>query len=291
MKKILSIFILLPVLFLHGCYAKTSNAQVVATTRPVYDFTVLLCQNTDITVDLLVTENISCLHDYTLQVSHMRAIESAEAVVLSGAGLEDFLSDALVGANAVIDSSLNVPTLCGGHEHEHIHEEHHHDEDPHIWLSISNARIMAENICSGLSSLFPQHRESFQANLNNLNRSLDELDCYGKQQLSELQNKDIITFHDGFGYFADYWDLHILHSLEEESGSEASAGELKELIGLVRENTVPAIFVEENGSISAAQVVSRETGVKIFTLNMGMSDMNYLETMYHNIDIIKEALE
>ena len=289
MKIKISILLLLCAL-LCGCTSGKASAQVVATTRPVYDFTTFLCRDTDITVDLLVTENVSCLHDYTLQVRQMRAIEGAQVVVLSGTGLEDFLTDALCSANAVIDSSEGIALLCAEHDHDHGDDGHHHEQDPHIWLSVSNAGIMTENICNGLIEQFPQHRDTLLENLEKLQGAFSELEAYGQQALSSLKSRELITFHDGFGYFADYWGLSILHSLEEEAGSEASAGQLKELITLVRQNDIPAIFVEENGSASAAQIISAETGTRIYALNMGMSDKNYFESMYQNIDTIKEAL-
>lgn len=289
-KTFLSIIILLSAILLFGCSAQNESVQVVATTKPVYDFTVFLCQDTGIEVSLLVTENLSCLHDYTLQVRQMRAIESAEVIIMNGAGLEDFLADILQTKQSIIDASQGIELLCGGHTHVEDHNDHHHENDPHIWLNLSNAKQMASNISTGLISLYPKHKDTILQNLSALNLKFDELDAYGKDAISNLKKKDLITFHDGFAYFAEYWDLHILHSLEEESGSEASAAELKELIGLVQSNNLPAIFVEENGSTSASKVISSETGAKIFTLNMAMGEKDYFESMYQNIDNIKEAL-
>ena len=289
-KTFLSIIILLSAIILFGCSAQNESVQVVATTKPVYDFTAFLCQDTGIEVSLLVTENLSCLHDYTLQVRQMRAIESAEVIIMNGAGLEDFLADVLQTKQSIIDASQGIELLCGGHTHEEDHNDHHHENDPHIWLNLSNAKQMVSNISNGLISLYPQHKDTILQNLSALNLKFEELDAYGKHALSNLKEKDLITFHDGFAYFAEYWDLHILHSLEEESGSEASAEELKELIGLVQSNNLPAIFVEENGSTSASKVISSETCAKIFTLNMAIGEKDYFESMYQNIDNIKEAL-
>ena len=78
--------------------------------------------------------------------------------------------------------------------------------------------------------------------------------------------------------------------MEEESGSEASAAELKHLITLVREHNLPAIFTERSGSTSAAGVIAAETGAKVFALDMAMAGNSYFEAMYHNIDTVKEAL-
>ena len=100
----------------------------------------------------------------------------------------------------------------------------------------------------------------------------------------------MITFHDGFAYFADAFGLHILEAIEEESGSEASAKELIRLIEETEHHGLPAVFTELNGSPSAAQVISRETGAKVFALDMAMAGDSYFEAMYRNIDTIKEAL-
>ena len=92
-----------------------------------------------------------------------------------------------------------------------------------------------------------------------------------------------------FAYLAHAFDLTIAAAIEEESGSEASAKELIELIELVQSHGVPAIFAEVNGSVSAPGIISRETGVSVHQLNMGMEG-NYFEIMRYNIDTLKEAL-
>lgn len=296
MKRILILF-LLAALLTCGCSNASSGAQIAATTLPVYDFTSRLCQGTDLEVVRLVTESVSCLHDYTLQVSQMRAIEEAELIVMNGAGLEAFLDDALTDARKVLDASAGIALLCPGevHGHEndaHDHDHgHSHDQDSHIWLSPENAKIMARNICTGLQASYPEYAHIFSANLQTLTAELDALQQYGDDTLAQLGCRELITFHDGFAYFAESFGLTILEAVEEESGSEASAQELIELIEMVREHELPAIFVEANGSVSAASIISAETGAEVFTLDMAMASDSYFDAMYRNIDTIKEALE
>ena len=282
-------------LLLPGC-SKTPQCQIAATTLPVYQFTLRLCEGTGITVTRLVTESISCLHDYSLSVSQVKALEAAELTVISGAGLEESMEDILHKSIRIIDSSDGVHVLpCEdeGHEHEgHEHEEHghHHEEDPHIWLSPENAGIMARNICKGLCDYAPEHRSVFESNLALLLDDLSALEAYGKEQLAELSCRELMTFHDGFGHFAKAFDLHIVRAIEEESGSEASAQELKDMISCVREHRLPALFTERSGSVSAADIIAAETGAKVYALDMSIAGNDYFTAMYHNIDTIKEAL-
>lgn len=277
-----------------GCAPKADYAPIAATTLPVWDFTSRLCQDTPLAVTRLVTEQVSCLHDYSLNVRQVKAAEAAQVVIISGAGLEDFLDDLLLDV-PTIDASQGISLLHSGEGHEeeeHHHEEdgHHHEEDPHIWLSPENAQVMAKNICEGLSRQYPDYEDTFRANLGKLLSQLEALQSYGEEQLSGLQCRELIPFHDGFSYFAQAFHLTILESVEEESGSEASAKDLIHLTELVRTHDLPAIFTEVSGSDSAARVIARETGCKVYALDMAMSGSSYFEAMYHNIDTIREAL-
>ena len=295
MKRSMIVLGLIASLFLpvlSGCSKDTPPAQVAATTLPVYDFTSRICADTPVTVTRLVTEQVSCLHDYSLNVRQVRAAEAAQVIVISGAGLEDFLGDLLEDEN-LVDASAGIPLICPeeGHDHDHEEDGHHHEQDPHIWLSPANARQMARNIFDGLSRCYPEYADTMEENLTGLLADLDALESYGREQLEVLSSRELITFHDGFSYFAQAFDLTILEAIEEESGSEASAKELIHLITLTREHSLKAVFTEKTGSVSAAGILSRETGCPVYSLDMAMSGDSYFEAMYHNIDTIKEALQ
>ncbi len=291
MKRLLRFIALLIVsVGLFGCATIQNNAQVAATTLPVYEFTERICHGTDIEVARLITENVSCLHDYTLQTSQMRTIENAQIVVTSGAGLEDFLEDVFEHTDNTIDASVGIEIYCDEDTHKEDHK-HDHPGDPHIWLSPANAIIMAQNICNGLTEVYPQHKTIFESNLTLLTEDLEKLRTYADEQLNSLENRNIITFHDGFSYMADAFGLNIVHVVEEESGSESSAAELIEIINSASSNNVNAIFTEQNGSDAAAKIIAAETGLLIYQLDMAMSGDSYFEAMYHNIDTLKEALK
>ena len=295
MKKTTAPILLLLLALLTGCAQQQPYAPVAATTLPVYEFTAALCEDTSVTVTRLITEEVSCLHDYSLNVRQVKAAEAAELIVISGAGLEEFMEDILLDKPSV-DASAGIPLLTPeAHSHDHdAHEEqegHHHDQDPHIWLSPENAMIMAQNICRGLSDAYPGEAPVFQKNLQALLSRLEQLDAYGRETLAELSCRDLITFHDGFSYLAHSYGLHILEAVEEESGSEASARELIHLIEEVEHHSLPAIFTERSGAESAASIISRETGTKQYVLDMAMAGDSYFDAMYHNIDTLKEALQ
>ena len=294
MLRLLKIIpIILVILLLTACTAEpVEPGGIAATTAPVAQFAEAIISGTGLQVHPIITDSVSCLHDYSLSVRQMELVEHSAVVLVSGAGLEESLEDALASAKAILDCSEGIVLKdMEGHDHSHEEHGHHHEDDPHIWLDPLRAVQMAENICSGLSTLYPEHKDTFRTNTDGLILRLTELHTYGQAAFSRLSCRELITFHDGFGYLADAYDLKLLAAIEEESGSEASAKDLTKMVHLVREHELPAIFTEINGSPSAAAVIRAETGVGSFALDMAMGGIDYFEAMTHNFDTLKEALQ
>lgn len=321
MKKRL-IFLLLSLFLLAGCSSGApasgsgeDTLTVVATTYPVYLFATAVTEGVEgIEVDRLDTGSTSCLHDYTLSVNDMKKIEGADVIALSGAGLEEFMEDALAASDAwVIDCSEGVELLenLSHHhdEHDHSHEGHDHGHfDPHYWMDPNNAVLMLENVANRMKELDPEHSQCFETNLT---AAIDLL-AEGKQDFADgmmnvaatghtsldsvCTHTEIITFHDGFQYFVRAIDLELLESIEEEAGSEASAREIVEISELVKEHQIPAIFTEVNGSDATAKAIARETGCQVYALDMIMSGEGggiqpYINAMIANIQTVAEAMK
>ena len=294
MKKLIAPLCAL-VLLLSAC-GQPAPAQdedtlhIVATTYPVYLFTTAVTEGAEgVEVSLLVNQQTSCLHDYTLTVSDMKAIEGADVIVMNGAGLEDFMDDALSASDAtVIDCSAGMDLLPA-----QGHEGHDHDTeyDPHIWMDPANAQVMLGTIADQLGQITGQ---DLQASCAAVQQQVEEAAQQWKEQLTTLSAPKLITFHDGFQYFSRSFGLELLKAIEEEEGSEASAQEIQEIVSLVEQYQLPAIFTEVNGSESTAQAISRECGCGVYQLNMIMSGdgtgiQPYLDAMQNNIDTIVEA--
>lgn len=306
MKKLLAAACMLGLL-LTACGAPAATEteddgtlHVLATTYPVYLFTTAVTEGAEnVEVSLLVNQPVSCLHDYTLTVTDMKAIEGADVIVRNGAGLEDFMDDALAASEgAVIDCSAGLELLPAmGHEgHDHDTEY-----DPHIWMDPERADQMVRNIGAGLADADPEQAEQYMENAQTAGFTLYNLkmvlrECIASDQSDlQLPHRELITFHDGFQYFAEAFDLDLLKAIEEEEGSEASAAEIKEIVGLVQDYDIPAIFTEKNGSDATAQTIARETGCEVFQLDMIMSgdgtDLSaYEEAISKNVETIVNAL-
>ncbi len=312
MKHKLFCLILAAFLLLPGCGSSSAKSEdestikAAATTYPVYLLAQAVTDGVDgISVSLVIDQQVSCLHDYTLTMRDMEAVERADVLLINGAGLEDFLDDVLDGRNT-IDCSTGISLLSSeeeheegqeedsDHDHDHDHEDgHHHDQDPHIWMDPRNAAVMAQNLAEGLAQIDPDHADAYRANADAITADLTD---FRQELLDRLEGKNInlITFHDGFGYFAESFGMHLLAAVEEEEGSEASAKTIVEITQLVNEHQLPAIFTEVNGSDATAKAIARECDIQIYPLSMCMSGNGgglaaYKAVIQSNIETILEA--
>ena len=284
MKKTFLLCILTALLALPSCAPAEGESRmtVVCTTYPIYLFASSVTQGVDgVEVARLDTGSTSCLHDYTLSMEDMKKLERADVIALNGAGLEEFLEDALQTSDAaVIDCSEGVELLedlSHHHEEGEDHDGHDHGHwDPHYWMDPRRAAQMVGNLEAGLSALDPDNEQNYAQNsfvtrgllIARDNNARELLDQYGTRH--GTHPLELITFHDGFQYFADAYGLTLLTSIEEEAGSEASAHEIVEITELVKEHDIPVIFTEVNGSDATAKAISRETGCQVAQLTMLM---------------------
>ena len=243
--------------------------------------TAALLEGTGLSCGLVVTESVSCLHDYTLTVSQMEKLGQADVVVLNGLGLEDFMADALRTAKHTITASSGVETLPG-----------EDGEDPHIWLDPMNCVQMCRNIAAGLAELYPDKQAVIEQNLSAVTAEYEAAQAYGEDALKDLSCRALVTFHDGFSYFARAFGLTIAAAMEIEEGSEPSAKEIESVVRLVEDERIPAVFCEENGEQQTAGTVAKQTGAGLFALTMGMDGGagGCTDAICHNIDTIREAL-
>lgn len=291
------------------------DRQLLATTYPVYLFASEVTRGAEgVMVSLMIDQPVSCLHDYTLTVQDMKALEKADVILLNGAGLEEAMEDALdtVSATPQIDCSQSIQLLEGAaHDHDHAYEDHDdheedaasaghdhdHEDDPHIWMDPQRACAMIENLAQGLAQWDPANAALYETNARLATEQIAQAYDLMQTSLEGLPCRELITFHDGFAYFAESFDLEILRAIEEEAGSEASAKEVAGIVEEIKYHHLPAIFTEANGAAATAEMIQRECGVAIFQLDLMMSrrqDLTpgvaaYLDLLQTNVTTLREA--
>lgn len=305
-RKTVAIILVAVLVALSGCSALPDSGQeavIAASFYPVYIFTLNLVEGIEgVQVMCMAEQNVGCLHDYTLTSRDARIVDDADVLVINGAGMELFVEDIYNTAEGltVIDSSEGVELLCGdGHGEEHHgdeeHGDHFHENNSHIWMSVENAKLQVLNIKNGLVEKFPEYSEQIEKNYSDYISRLHKLSDEISSASETVKGAPVMTFHDAYAYLAKDMGFHIAGTVESDEGGEPSAKELAHLSDEINENNVKALFIEPQYAGSAAEILSRETGVKIYTLNPVIKgdavNTAYEDIMRDNIKIIVEAVK
>ncbi|MGE4374061.1 MAG: metal ABC transporter substrate-binding protein [Xanthobacter sp.] len=154
------------------------------------------------------------------------------------------------------------------HDHDqHKHEGHHHHGglDPHAWQSVSNAKIYIANIRDALIAADPAGKATYTTNAAAYDARLDALDAEVKQAISTIpaDHRRIITSHDAFGYFADTYGVAFISPEGVSTESEASAKDVARIIRQIKEDKIPAVFIENVSDPRLMERIAKETGAKV----------------------------
>ena len=306
MKRILSALLCAAVCLtgFSGCGTPAKESSRLKLLASFYPIAIMALNITDgvegVAVESMAQQQTGCLHDFQMTTADMKKEETADAFLINGAGMEGFLdkiSDQLPEL-PVIDSSTGIPLIASGEDHHHDGGEgHDHDQEdynPHLWVSITNCMEQVRNLSEGIIALDPEHEAEYRENTETYLEKLSALRDKMHSALDHVKNKDIITFHEAFPYFAEEFGLHIAAVINREPDSQPSAKELADTIRLVRETGVKALFVEPLYPETSADIIAAETGAQVYVLDPAVSgewDKNaYLTAMESNLQVLEQAL-
>ena len=305
MKKcrlLLCLLLVLSLMPLCGCSAGGEEITVVASFYPVY----ILAQNVvkdveNLTLTCMTAPATGCLHDYQLLTSDMRALSGARAFLINGAGMESFLPDVMAQFPAlpIIDCSQHVPLIADDDDAPEEAEEngHHHGEgwNAHIWLDPQNAILMVENIRDGLAALLPEQAEKISQNAAAYTAELEKLDQELRGAIALLPQRQIVTFHEAFSYFAKAYGLQVVAVVTLEPEEPLSPKMLKHVVQAVQEAGCPPLFSEPQYENAALKTISEETGAKIYELDPLVTGDGawtaYQDGMRKNLEVLQSALQ
>jgi len=280
-----AVIIAFALLGLGGASAKP--LEILTSFYPMYVSTLNVAGDIPgVEVACLTEPFVGCLHDYSLTAGDMKKLARADIFVANGAGMESFVDKAVKQSPSlkVVEASKGMKLAF--------------EDNPHVWVGITGAIQQVKNIAAGLAKADPEHAGQYRANAAAYLVQLEKLRTEMHAALDGLKNRDIITFHEAFPYFAREFKLNIAGVIEREPGSEPNARELAETIDLVKKQKVHALFAEPQYSAKSAKVIERETGVPVSVLDPvvtgprepAMARDAYLDAMQKNLDVLRKAL-
>lgn len=284
---------------------KDDKLTIVTSFYPVYISTINVVKDIpNVEVINMTKPQTGCLHDYELTPEDLKTIEKADVFIANGAGMESFL-DKVISNNKnmkVIEASEGIELLSSDEEHNHENDSHDHEhesENGHVWVSVSNAIDQVENIADELSEIDKDNEASYIKNSEEYIAKLDTLRTDIHTGLDNIKNKDIVTFHESFSYFAEEFDLNIVAGINvEPDTAELPAKKREEIISIVKDHNIKALFTEPQYDYKFIDNIASETGAKLYKIDPIVTGDatkdahdDYINKMRENLKIIEEALK
>ena len=298
-KKVLALLLITASILISGCNTNESqlsvsdsqadnNLTIVTSFYPMY----IMAKN--ITADVpgvklinLTAPQTGCLHDYQLTPDDVKTLQKADIFIVNGAGSESFMDKVTAQ-----QKQLKIITATQGMKL--INNTGQTDPNPHIWVSIAGAIQEVKNISRQLSELDPARSLQYEQNSAAYIAKLEKLRKEMHAELDKLPQRNIVSFHEAFPYFAEEFNMNIVAVVEREPGSEPSAREITETIEIVKAAKTPALFVEPQYPSDSAEVIAKETGARVYVLDPAVTGSDdpdaYLNIMKNNLVALKEAL-
>jgi zinc transport system substrate-binding protein len=291
--------------------------KVGATIFPIYDLAKNIAGD-EFEVVLLLPAGASP-HTFDPRPSLLKDLQGAQTVFAVGNGLDtwsDIVTESLDIPVVTVDHDVVLrATVEAGyddhdeHEEDHVeesHDDHEEDEheddhsghshgpiDPHYWLSIHNAEQIVMNIAEELSALDTENESLYMERAQNYAEQLEQLDEELQAQVVGITDRNIISLHDAWYYFADEFGLTIVGTFEPSAGKEPTPQYLAHLEEEVEENNVTVLFMEPQLSTRSIQSFANDHSLSIAILDpLGGADgrNSYINLMRYNVAQVVDAL-
>ena len=263
-----------------------------------------------VSVSMLVGPNGDA-HVYQPTPQDIRTLAQSKLLVSNGLGFEGWLerldsASGFKGVKVVASQGIQPRHMAEeeeeGSEHEHEAEGHHHHGglDPHAWNDPANVLVYVDNIVRGLSQVDPEHANLYQQNAARYKAQLQKLDADYRARFAQLpaERRRAITSHDAFGYLAQAYQLTLIGAQGLSTESEPSAAMIAGLIRQIRDEKIPALFIENISNPTLIQQIERETqarvGGELYSDALspaGGAAASYQAMLEHNLSTLLAALE
>lgn len=296
-KLIILFFIIFSLLLIPAFLIKkqytppNTKIKIITTLFPLYDFAKNIVKG-KANVYLILPHGTEP-HSYEPKFSDIIKINKANILIYTNKYMEPWIEDILKGINnknlLVIDTSKGINF---NYENKQL--------DPHIWLDISNAKIMANNILNGLINIDPHNKNYYIKNSIHYINKLDSLDKEYTKTLNKRKKHIIISSgHNAFNYLSKKYDFKCIAPLSLSPDSEPSPKKISQIISLIKIHKIKYIYYEELLDPKLAKVISKETGIKLLMLNAAHNikkselenNVDYILIMQNNLKNLKIGLE
>lgn len=234
----------------------------------------------------------SDVHVYTPPPADAKRVAEAKLVIVNGLGLEGWLPRLVQSSGSkatVVTASAGIAPLKLGS-----------GADPHAWQSVPNARVYVTDIANALAAADPDDADFFRTRAKAYLEKLETLDREIREAVARIppDRRKVISTHDAFGYFSAEYGIQFIAPLGVSTETEPSARDIAAIIGQIKAQKIPAVFLENISDDRLIRRIAAETGSKVggTLISDGLTGEKgaaptYIDMVRHNIKALTSALD
>lgn len=234
----------------------------------------------------------SDVHVYTPAPADAKRVADAQLVIVNGLGLEGWLPRLAQSSGSkatIVTASAGIAPLKLGSA-----------ADPHAWQSVPNAKIYVADIANALAAADPNDAELFRTQAKAYLEKLEALDREVREAVAKIpaERRKVISTHNAFGYFTAEYGVQFVAPQGVSTETEPSARDVASIIGQIKAQRIPAVFLENISDDRLIRRIAAETGAKVggTLISDGLTGEKgpaptYIDMVRHNIKALTSALD
>ncbi|HDZ81735.1 MAG TPA: zinc transporter [Roseobacter sp.] len=268
--------------------AQAEVPRVATDIAPVHSLVAMVMEGVG-TPDLIIPSGATP-HSYAMRPSEARALAQSDMIIWVGPALTPWLADLInslaqnaqsielmaVAGTRLLENRTGVAFEADAHDDDAAQEpvssgqgpartssahdgDDEHAEggfDPHVWLDPENAKLWLGTIADALSARDQDNAASYAANAIKGAKRLDDLQTLLQAQLTPLQGRPFVVFHDAYHYFEARFGVEARAAISLSDGAAPSAARMAEVKSVVGQTDATCVFTEPQfnpGLIAALQ--------------------------------------
>ena len=217
---------------------KSKGAVVVASNNPLYFFASRIAEGVDVAPKIVFPDINGDPTFWIPNAEQIQLLQSADVVILNGAGAEPWLDLITINQRRLLDTSVNITDRLipfeGAVAHQHGPEgEHSHQGTAFTtWLDPQLAIQQSQALTNALIKLAPAGEAQFRENMAKLEQELIELDSQLADVFARLGVRPVLFSHPVYQYLGRRYGINgqSMHWEPDEEPSISAWIELRQTL-------------------------------------------------------------
>ncbi len=276
---------------------ESKNALVVTSNYPLYFFASRIAEGVDVAPEIVFPDIDGDPALWIPGAGQIQRLQSADAVIINGAGAESWLNLISIDRRSLVDTSADIADRLIALDDSVLHQHGPEGEHSHqgtaftTWLDPQLAIAQAKSVTSALIQLVPSGETGFRDNMAKLEQELMQLDSRLAEVFAKLDGRPVLFSHPVYQYLQHHYGING-RSVHWEPEQEPTTTAWIAMQQITTTHSATIMIWEDEPLTSTAQRLfdAGVNSVYFHTVANRPDQGDYLSAMRANVERIASAL-